>query len=65
MFFNSAAKLNQSKGINIMKLSDEYSLGICDNGVTEMKSTCQRLRSSQGFNPVCFLKAVEKCEIDE
>jgi hypothetical protein len=21
--------------------------------------------NSQGFNPVCFLKAVEKCEMDE
>lgn len=25
----------------------------------------QRSSSSHGFKPVCFLKAVEKCEIDE
>ena len=25
----------------------------------------QRRSNSQGFNPVCFLKAVEKCEMEE
>lgn len=34
-------------------------------GIVEINVRDYRSKSSQGFNPVCFLNAVEKCEIEE
>ena len=38
-----------------------YEMGNC---IIEIRKN-YRIRSSQGFMPVCFLNAVEKCEMEE